>query len=217
MTRLNILEFPVPVTIKIVANLIDTILKTNDRIPNQHISHFHSRAVPDITIEAYLTRILKFTPFSNEVLLCLLVYFDRIAKRDKHFTICSLNIHRLLITSIVIASKFTSDVYYANRRYAKVGGIALHELNKLEMEFLFLCNFKLLVRLEDLQSYGNQLLTHSLTQPTIIEQIANMAPEPIMPIVSHQPPQTSQAGPLTPPYDPPVKKHRSVRNHPYAR
>lgn len=48
-------------------------------------------------------------------------------------------------------------------RKIKVGGIPLYELNQLELEFLFLCNFDLYVKLEDMQAYGDQLLTHSLT------------------------------------------------------
>lgn len=44
-----------------------------------------------------------------------------------------------------------------------MGGIPLGELNQLELEFLFLCNFDLHVRLEDMQAYGDQLLTHALT------------------------------------------------------
>lgn len=48
-------------------------------------------------------------------------------------------------------------------RKIKVGGIPLYELNQLELEFLFLCNFDLYVKLEDMQAYGDQLLTHALT------------------------------------------------------
>ncbi|KAI9255782.1 cyclin PHO80-like protein, partial [Phascolomyces articulosus] len=115
---------------------------------------FHSRAVPNIKITPYLSRILQYTPFNNEVLLSILVYFDRIAKlQPGKFIVNSLNVHRLLIASIVVASKFTSDVFYTNARYAKVGGLPLLELNKLEMEFLFLCNFNLHVRLEAMQEY----------------------------------------------------------------
>jgi hypothetical protein len=36
------------------------------------------------------------------------------------FRINSFNIHRLLITSLMIAAKFTSDLFYSNARYAKV-------------------------------------------------------------------------------------------------
>ncbi|KAI7859862.1 cyclin-domain-containing protein, partial [Circinella umbellata] len=165
---MNIAEFPVPTLLNMVANLLESLIKANDLlVPEKQssITVFHSRAVPNIKINAYLSRVLQFTPFNNEVLLSLLVYFDRIAKlRGGKFIVNSLNIHRLLIASLVVASKFTSDVFYTNARYAKVGGLPLLELNKLEMEFLFLCNFNLHVRLEDMQEYGDQLLALSSYQ-----------------------------------------------------
>ncbi|ORE04269.1 cyclin-domain-containing protein [Rhizopus microsporus var. microsporus] len=163
--HLNIAEYPTDLLVKIVADLLISIVKENDKLSNQSVTHFHSRTVPPIGIYAYLSRILKFTSFSNEALLSTLIYFDRIAQhKGPNYAVNSLTVHRLLITSILVASKFTSDVFYSNTRYAKVGGIPLCELNQLELEFLFLCKFDLHVKLENMQAYGDQLLTHALTQ-----------------------------------------------------
>ncbi|KAI8093834.1 cyclin-domain-containing protein, partial [Halteromyces radiatus] len=155
---LNIATFPVPRLLKLVANILTSICRSNDRIPCTPMSVFHSRAVPHIQIADYMTRILKFTPYSNEVLLCMLIYFDRIAdSKTNAITLNSLNIHRFIITSIVIATKSTSDIYYRNSRYAKVGGITLQELYHLELEFLKLCDFRVHVPLEQLQHYADQV------------------------------------------------------------
>ncbi|KAJ9109739.1 hypothetical protein QFC19_001969 [Naganishia cerealis] len=102
---------------------------------------FHARNVPSISIEAYLQRILKYCPITNEVFLSLLVYFDRMSKMQlgtsqsngqaianevghqtgiRGFAIDSYNVHRLVIAGITVASKFFSDVFYTNSRYAKV-------------------------------------------------------------------------------------------------
>lgn len=43
-----------------------------------------------------------------------------------------------------------------------MGGLPLLELNKLELEFLKLCDFDLHVRLEAIQEYGEQLVHHTL-------------------------------------------------------
>lgn len=155
---------------------------------------FHGRNIPAISLHAYLTRILKYCPVTNDVFLCLLVYFDRIAKRvnnnegktkedeimmDKDediedinmtknnnndinkpqvFVMDSYNIHRLIISGITVASKFFSDVFYKNSRYAKVGGLPLDELNHLELQFLLLLDFKLMIQREELERYGDLLL-----------------------------------------------------------
>ena len=108
---------------------------------------FHARNIPAISIEAYLLRILKYCPTTNEVFLSLLVYFDRMARvgleaqrvglvgggsgiggtvkegdaTARLFAIDSFNVHRLVIAGVTVASKFFSDVFYTNSRYAKVG------------------------------------------------------------------------------------------------
>ncbi|KAK9451516.1 cyclin-domain-containing protein [Limtongia smithiae] len=74
------------------------------------------------------------------------------------FVMDSYNVHRLVIAGVTVASKFFSDVFYKNSRYAKVGGLPLEELNHLELQFLLLCDFRLAIPLEELQRYGNLLL-----------------------------------------------------------
>lgn len=85
---------------------------------------FHARHVPSISIEAYLLRILKYCPTTNEVFLGLLVYFDRMSKLGtsgglggegfqkqtggRGFAIDSYNVHRLVIAGVTVASKFFS-------------------------------------------------------------------------------------------------------------
>jgi uncharacterized membrane protein len=98
--HLNIAEYPVASLVKIVADLLESIIETNDKLINTStVTHFHSRAIPNIGVYPYLTRILKFASFSNEVLLSLLIYFDRIAKLKKtKYAVNSLTVHRLLIT-----------------------------------------------------------------------------------------------------------------------
>ncbi|KAG0207259.1 hypothetical protein BGX28_001478 [Mortierella sp. GBA30] len=75
------------------------------------------------------------------------------------FRVNSFNIHRLLITCLMVAAKFTSDLFYSNARYAKVGGLSLPELNQLELEFLFTTKFELNVKVDELQRVGNALLS----------------------------------------------------------
>ena len=142
---------------------------------------FHARNIPSISIQAYLMRILKYCPMSSDIFLSLLVYFDRMTRAGRHtltaavqqpggagiepdegpgsaFAVDSYNIHRLVIAAIVVASKFCSDVFYTNARYAKVGGLPLPELNHLEFQFLLMNDFRLLIPLPDLQRYADQLL-----------------------------------------------------------
>lgn len=77
--------------------------------------------------------------------------------QQQAFVMDSHNIHRLLIAGVTVSTKFFSDFFYSNSRYARVGGISLQELNHLELQFLVLCDFELLISVNELQRYANLL------------------------------------------------------------
>lgn len=144
-------------------------------------TRFHARALPTIDIFSYLSRILRYCPCSNECFLSLLVYFDRMSKNQlartgRPFSIDSYNIHRLIIAGIMVSSKYFSDVYYTNTRYAKVGGLPVSELNSLELEFLVLNDFNLSVPISDLQRYGDQLIKVEYMENEMRKNIMYEAP-----------------------------------------
>jgi len=74
------------------------------------------------------------------------------------FAIDSFNVHRLVIAGVTVASKFFSDVFYTNSRYAKVGGLPQAELNQLELQFLLLNDFRLSIPSEEMQRYADHLV-----------------------------------------------------------
>lgn len=80
---------------------------------------------------------------------------------DLPIYITSYNIHRLLVTGVMVAMKFYSDVFYTNTHMSKVGGLPVAELNQLELEFLLCLDFSLLNEIEELQSYGQFLLNYA--------------------------------------------------------
>lgn len=61
-----------------------------------------------------------------------LIYIDRICKNNK-ILLTEFNVHRFLFSAIIIAIKNNEDKYYSNLYYAKIGGLELKKLNKLEM------------------------------------------------------------------------------------
>ncbi|KAI9316785.1 cyclin-domain-containing protein [Dichotomocladium elegans] len=178
LPHFDLANHPPSDTIKMITCLLERITKTNDKLQQQQLATansndkqqllqqrsaytcFHARSIPSIDVYSYLTRILKYCPCTNECFLSLLVYFDRMSRNASGLRIDSFNIHRLVIAGIMIASKFFSDIFFTNTRYAKVGGLPVAELNALELEFLHLNDFNLNVTIEELQQYGDQLLFH---------------------------------------------------------
>ncbi|KAJ2910141.1 cyclin-like protein interacting with PHO85 [Coemansia aciculifera] len=154
---------PISLTIARMAELIDAVTTANHRMLGpiiNDITQFHSRAVPAISVHDYLERVAKFVCLENDSLIAVLVYLDRVTRAQIHrpaLALSPFNIHRLLITAIVIAHKFNSDIFFNNARYAKVGGIPLAEMNQLELELLFLARFDLKIDAPEMQRIGEWL------------------------------------------------------------
>jgi hypothetical protein len=53
--------------------------------------------------------------------------------------------YRLILTAVLVATKFYNDIFYGNNFIAYLGGVHLKEINRLEVEFLRLINFKLMI------------------------------------------------------------------------
>ncbi|CAO0796945.1 unnamed protein product [Mucor circinelloides] len=168
--KFDLASFPVTETISMLTCLLQKITTANDSIQQKQTNYtcFHARSLPSIDINAYLLRILKYCPCANECFLSLLVYFDRMSQNKLDpLRIDSYNIHRLVIAGIMVSSKFFSDIFYTNTRYAKVGGLPVKELNILELEFLRINNYNIFIPLEELQQYGDQLLMHAIREKEV--------------------------------------------------
>jgi hypothetical protein len=131
------------------------------------VTKFHALRAPSISIQDYLDRIFKYASCSCECFVLALIYIDRVIQRQ-NFVINSLNIHRIIITSVMLSAKFFDDHYFKNAFYAKVGGVPCAEMNSLEVEFLFLINFSLHVSPDNYSRYYNELCNHARTMSDMI-------------------------------------------------
>eukprot|EP01018_Ginkgo_biloba_P011075 Gb_27039 [translate_table: standard] len=150
----------IPCIISVVSSLLDRIVVRNDRQSalRQPISPpksciFHATRYPKMSIERYLEKIFKYMRCSPSVFVVAYAYIDRLIKFNSTFQITSLNVHRLLITSVMLAAKFIDDVNYSNSYYAQIGGLTTRDINKLEIDFLFKLDFRLQVTVSVFQSY----------------------------------------------------------------
>lgn len=139
---------------KVLTQLIDVNQKSNTR---QHfVTKFQSSYAPAISIQGYLERINKYAKCSPNCFIVALIYIDRLIE-IRNIVLTSLNVHRILITSVLLATKVFDDEFYKNAYYAKLGGVSTAEMNTLEIEFLSLVNFKLSVSLETFEKYQQEL------------------------------------------------------------
>jgi len=148
--------------VAVLTSVLGQIVFHNDQTPlaKKNLTIFHAQRPPNVPIKAYLERIVKYSPCTSETYILALIYIDRIIQKRSDFFITSLNVHRLLITSVLVASKYFDDVFYNNAHYSRVGGITGREMNALELEFLRLIDFNLNVSLEVFHCYSTELSKH---------------------------------------------------------
>mmetsp|Transcript_5994 Transcript_5994/g.7317 ORF Transcript_5994/g.7317 Transcript_5994/m.7317 type:complete len:481 (-) Transcript_5994:89-1531(-) len=104
---------------------------------NRVLTRYHSRTPPGISIHTYLTRLTKFNNFTAATLLTTIYYIDLLSHHyQPFFTLNSWTVHRFLLVATMLAQKLMEDFFYTNEHYAKVGGVAISELNCLELDFL---------------------------------------------------------------------------------
>eukprot|EP01135_Chromosphaera_perkinsii_P002961 Nk52_evm72s230 gene=Nk52_evmTU72s230 len=167
--------------IKVLDEALCAIIEYNDRLVSDEevervLTKFDANKRPNISILQYLERIAKYAPCSTQCFIIALIYLDRIIyAKDKtkakggnegvktgtdcgEIMLTSLNVHRLLITSIMTAAKYFDDNYYKNQFYARVGGVPNNELNTLELEFLFMLDFNLHITELEYEKYKLKLL-----------------------------------------------------------
>lgn len=179
--------------VRVLSAVLDRLVHANATVarsdPGQ-VTKFHAMKAPGIAIEQYLERIHKYASCSNECFILALIYIDRLIQRN-NFLLTELNVHRVVISAVLLAAKFFDDAYYNNAYYAKVGGVLVSEMNGLEVEFLFRINFSLHVLPDVFEKYRAELLSHSVeqkqhaTHPMIVTPVTNIQPhETVMSITT---------------------------------
>lgn len=126
------------------------------KLKEQKKSNFNSRMLPRISLSDYIDRIHKYTKIEDSTLTLGLIYIDRLCKRQK-IVLTEYNVHRIIMSSLLISIKYNEDKYYTNIFYAKIGGLDLKQLNLIETEFLIGINFDLFLDNKLFEKYEKTL------------------------------------------------------------
>ncbi|KAL7553241.1 hypothetical protein ACHAWF_016756 [Thalassiosira exigua] len=172
--------------VKVLAVVLERLVKNNapQAASDRRETPFHALRAPAIGIQQYLERIHKYASCSKECFILALVYIDRLIQKSG-FLLTDLNVHRVVITAVLLAAKFFDDAYYNNAYYARVGGVLVSEMNALEVEFLFKINFSLRVVPGEFEKYRGELTD---LNPAVVYQNPAVAMAPVpMPVAAPVP------------------------------
>lgn len=74
-------------------------------------------------------------------LLLALSYIDRISQKHQEFHITSYTLHRIVLTAMLVAIKFTDDHPIGVDVFARLGGVQNKDMKKMELQFCSLIGF----------------------------------------------------------------------------
>ena len=139
--------------------IISKKAQNKNEIKKTPFDHDH---MPKISIYDYLLRIQKYSNAENNTIVLAIIYIDRICSKT-NMILNKYNIHRILISSILVAIKYNEDQIYDNVYFSKVAGVPVSELNYLERKFLEIINYDLFVSDELFKKYNKYLNSNEIS------------------------------------------------------
>ncbi|KAF3325648.1 cyclin family protein [Carex littledalei] len=177
-----------PMELLMLSNALERLVARNNQLTSQYstqapspsvdvklnkksfsLSAFMATRTPTIALRRYLERIHRFADLDPACFIVAYVYIDRTVHIHPALIVVSMNVHRLMLASLLLASKVLDDLHHNNAFFARIGGISNFELNKLELELLFLLNFRLTVTSSDFQRYYSHMETE-MSRTCVIEK-----------------------------------------------
>ncbi|GAV81308.1 Cyclin domain-containing protein [Cephalotus follicularis] len=208
-------ELTTPRVLTILSSVLEKLVARNDRLVDclsqrqldglsgfgsaglgKSLNAFHGVRAPGISIPNYLERIYKYTNCSPSCFVVGYVYIDRLVHRYPDSLVISLNVHRLLVASVMVASKMLEDEHYNNAFYARVGGVSKAELNRLELELLFHLDFRVMVSSRAFESYcvhlEKEMMVNGFGQriekaivPSVMDDVTDISVDDIQPFTNN--------------------------------
>ncbi|XP_039018078.1 cyclin-U1-1-like [Hibiscus syriacus] len=207
LPKSSLADTTTPRVLTIISTVLENLVARNDRLvevlsegldgggsaaaaaQGKGLKAFHGVRAPNISIPKYLERIYKYTDCSPSCFVVAYVYIDRLLHKAPDSLIVFMNVHRLLVTSIMVASKMNDDSHYNNAFYARVGGLRNAEVNRLELELLFLLDFGVTVSSPVFKSYcfhlekemstdgdtGGNKVEKGIISPILIDDVAEIS------------------------------------------
>ena len=105
----------------------------------------------------YIRKIFNKMQLATECIIVTLIYLEKLLLKSK-VEIRYSNWKAILFTSILLASKFWEDICFWNVDYVEALGLyPLKSVNRMESEFVALCDYNIYVSAQMYENYYNTI------------------------------------------------------------
>ena len=137
-----------------IAEFLQRRVESEDRVNNLDKFAKSDGRVPPVALDAYLIRLARYVNVWSghrggaesagvRAAVMAAMYLNKLEEFQPHYALNKFNVHRLVMTAFLVATKFTEDYVISNDFWAKVGGVKTAEVNKLEGSFCNMMRFEL--------------------------------------------------------------------------
>lgn len=122
--------------LRVCAALLHSVAKRGgDRQTSEDLHAYDASKVPACSLERYLARWVHYTEAEDNVAVIASIYIDR-ACTATGLQLNQHNVHRVLLSALLLAGKWLEEQPFRMSHYAQVGAVGNSELHKLESAFL---------------------------------------------------------------------------------
>ena len=111
------------------------------------VSFFHLKSEPSFTIETFVRYLANKAQYAPIDIIAMCIYIDRFLQwmtlSPKRIFFEPKTAHRIVAVALLMADKYVNDRPFNNKSYSTLTNIPLHQLNQLEIEFLFCIRYNL--------------------------------------------------------------------------
>jgi len=138
---------------------------------------FQTNSVPNISLPAYLKRIAWFLGCPTACFVIALEYVYRLSHLCPEVELNKYSVHQIVITCIVVATKFIDDKLFKNTFYARIAGVSVKNISAFEIRLVFFLKFDLLVLPEQYVARYESMLRDNQGPDMVIIQPDEIAAE----------------------------------------
>jgi hypothetical protein len=106
-----------------------------------------------IKFETFIEKIVYILDFDDNLLILSLMVLDKFL--TSKIILSESNVHKVFFTCLMETHKFFDDNTFTNKDYAKMCGVSVDDLLKMEIYFLESINFNLFIKDDDFIKYKN--------------------------------------------------------------
>jgi len=146
--------------INFISSTFDSIMHTNKSMKKKQTrginEPLYSKIIPDLPLNKYLIRIIKYTECENNTLIVAYLYIIKLIEKE-NFVLGINNVYRLLLGAVVLAKKVLEDIKFDNSYYCDIGGISNNDLNLIEYNLFIRLNFNVNLKKENVDKIYEQI------------------------------------------------------------